>query len=368
MPGNELRSDGGVLVYRIGSLGDTLVSVPALRAIRQHFRDLPVTLLYDHHIGKPYVLASDLIGPTGFVDSFLPYEIDASPSGRLLRPLRMARLLIELRRRKFGAVVYLAPSNRPLRSVARDRRFFRSAGIGTLIGFGGFDPPPKRPPAGYARVPSEVDRLLARIGRDGIPVPEPGRADVRLSWEGVPVEELSGWLKRQPTDGGRRWIGVGPGCKQPVNRWPLDRFDRLVRELILRHDVWPIVFGGPEDASDARLLLASWKRGWLAAGELSLLATIAAMSRCRLHVGNDTGTMHMAAASGTTCVGIYSSRNLPGLWHPYGDRHVVLRTPIDCENCELFACVDRKMACLLAIDVPAALEACERVLGPEARR
>jgi ADP-heptose:LPS heptosyltransferase len=100
----------------------------------------------------------------------------------------------------------------------------------------------------------------------------------------------------------------------------------------------------------------------VAAGALSLAAAIRAMGACAFHLGNDTGTMHMAASAGIRCVGVYASRNLPGLWFPYGSGHRVLRTPIDCENCQLFECIDRKMACILAITPSRVIEACEEIL------
>jgi ADP-heptose:LPS heptosyltransferase len=87
-----------------------------------------------------------------------------------------------------------------------------------------------------------------------------------------------------------------------------------------------------------------------------------ALSECALHVGNDTGTIHMAAAAGVPCVGVYSSRNLPGLWFPYGAGHRVLRTPIACENCELFECLEHKMQCILAITPAQVIAACADIL------
>jgi heptosyltransferase III len=353
-----------VLIFRIGSLGDTLVAVPALRAVRTHFDPARVTLLCDRQVGRRYVLASDLLGATGLVDDFLHYPFDPSAYGRLLQPARMARLLLAIRRRRFDALVYLAPSNRPARSIVRDRAFFRATGIAQQLGFEGFPVfPPARPTAGYPEVAREADHLLARLALDGVEVPEPGHADPRVPITPGARTEFEGWLSSQPPDGGRRWISTSPGCKQPVNRWPLERYEDVLRALSSRYDLWPVVFGGPEDVEDARRIVRTCGRGYVAAGRLSLGASMVAMGRCILHVGNDTGTMHMAAAAGVTCIGIYSSRNIPGLWFPYGPSHRVLRTPIECENCELFACVDRAMACLLAIPATRVVEACEQVLA-----
>ena len=74
-------------------------------------------------------------------------------------------------------------------------------------------------------------------------------------------------------------------------------------------------------------------------------AWIAALERCAFYLGNDTGTMHMAVAAGIPCVAVFSSRDFPGNWYPYGNGHVVFRTPIKCEGCFLEKCIENEMRC-----------------------
>jgi ADP-heptose:LPS heptosyltransferase len=353
----------GILVFRIGSLGDTLVAVPALRAVRAAYPGSPITWLCDRQVRQGYVLGSDVLRSTGLVDDFLEYPSDPRPIGRLLQPFRALRLLRQIRRLGFETLVYLVPSDRPRTAIARDRRFFGAAGIQNFIGFHGFPTfSTERPPGGFAEVPREADLLLSRLAEDGLAIPENGKADLRLPIGDAEREEVERWLSKQVGGGSQRWISLSPGCNQPAKRWPIDRYDAVIRSLIRRHDVWPVVFGGPQDANDARDLVDGWGRGAVAAGRLSLRAAIAAMTRCVMHIGNDTGTMHMAVAAGIPCVAVFSSRQLPGWWYPYGGAHRVLRTSIECENCQLFACIERRMRCILAITPERVLEACEEVL------
>ena len=63
------------------------------------------------------------------------------------------------------------------------------------------------------------------------------------------------------------------------------------------------------------------------------------MSKCQFFIGNDTGTIHMAAAAGLRCLGIYAAHDLPGLWSPYGQGHIVLRNDtLECAGCKLIEC------------------------------
>jgi len=103
-------------------------------------------------------------------------------------------------------------------------------------------------------------------------------------------------------------------------------------------DIMPVAFGGAEDAAAAEQLIAVCGRGASACGKLGMRGAIRALRDCRLYVGNDTGTMHMAAAAGVQCVAIFSARNPPGKWFPYGSGHRVHRVAVSCEGCYLDVC------------------------------
>lgn len=349
-----------ILVYRIGQLGDTVVALPALWSIRKYFPDANVTLLCDRHPGTNYALASDLLRGTPLCDDFLSYDVDPSSTGRLRKHWGALRLLTTIRAKRFDAMIYLAPSNRTPAQIARDRRFFSLAGIRTIIGMHGFPKlPEKLPGQELASTPSEADLLLERLARDGIPVPPPGFGSLDLCLGDGDLRELEQWENALGSDDNRVWVAVGPGSKMPSKKWPLDRFETVVATLIERHNIWPVVFGGAEDRSDASLLLKRWGRGHNAAGSLSLRAATAGLRKCAFYLGNDTGTMHLAAVARIPCVVIFSSRAQPGLWYPYGTQSVVFRTRIDCEGCELVECEERKNECLQRITSSEVLNACE---------
>ena len=80
-PGGEVEARS-ILVFRIGSLGDTLVSVPSFWAIRQNFPGAKVTLLCDQQVGRRYVLAADVLRGSGTVDDFMLYPVGEDPRFR----------------------------------------------------------------------------------------------------------------------------------------------------------------------------------------------------------------------------------------------------------------------------------------------
>jgi asparagine synthase (glutamine-hydrolysing) len=352
-----------ILIFRIGQLGDTVAALPAMWAIRNHFQEAELTLLCDRHPDKNYVFGPDLLRSSGLFQKFEFYPVRESGLNPLRRSRDLVRLLSSLRKSRYDALVYLAPSTRTRLQVQRDRSFFRLAGIKQFMGVEGFSTDPGRV-AGRAleAVPHESDLLLARLAASDIPVPRPGRGCMALGLGAAEQSEVRNWLGKLPPDGGRPWIAFGPGSKMPAKRWPLERFAEVGRDLIKKHDVWPVVFGGAEDREMSGQLLQIWGRGHNAAGQLSLRGAAEALNSCLLYIGNDTGTMHLAAAAGVRCVAVFSARDHPGRWHPYGEGHKVLRTQIDCEGCGLVECVERKNECLNRISAEQVLQACEALL------
>src|SRR5205085_2524024 len=106
----------------------------------------------------------------------------------------------------------------------------------------------------------------------------------------------------------------------------------------------------------------AWGTGTSAAGLLDVRTAAAVLARCRLFVGNDTGTLHLAAAAGTPCVGVFAAQDWPGRWQPYGLGHTVLRRPVPCEGCRLTVCTREGMRCLREITVEDVLAACRATL------
>ena len=351
-----------MLIFRVGHLGDTVIALPALWAIRSRFPDAHITLLSNLYADSDRVSPDRVIPPVGLIDDYLKYPSHDGSIG----PLRLAQLWRSLRKRRYDALVYLAPRLRQQRDVRRDLLFFKLSGIQEVIGQHGFATLPSRK-AGQP-LPAcehEVDHLLRRLSLSDVPVPAAGNVTVELALTDQEIEAAKFWLRsRLPAPrGSARLVGFGPGSKWPSKVWPLDRFAEVGRRLIQEENIYPIVFGGSEDRLPGQHLLDSWGRGALAAGELSVRQSASALAHCRLYIGNDTGTMHLAAAVSTPCVVPMSALDWPGRWNPYGRGHTVFRRPVSCEGCLLEVCTEEGLRCLLEISAAEVLTACKQTLA-----
>jgi len=91
------------------------------------------------------------------------------------------------------------------------------------------------------------------------------------------------------------------------------------------------------------------------------MAPAEVISRCNLLISNDCGPAHLAAAVGTPVIGIYSFRNFPGAWHPWGNHHTVLRNDtLPCRFCFLTECETKE--CINSITAEQVVEVCKEYL------
>lgn len=351
-----------ILLFTTGQLGDTLASVPSIRSIRNFFPDSRITLLYDKHVGKHYVSAPDVLKGSGLVDDFLYYPFYKS---KIVHAINIDKIstLLRLRALKYDTLVYLVPSRRTNYQIKRDIGFFHLAGIKQFIGTEGFlSLPEKTLDQPLPQIPHESDQLLSRLAKSGIPIPPTKKDLITINIGEKEEAAVKRWLTGLSPSGDRQWIAVGPGSKMPVKVWPTERYLKAVQQLIQEFDIWPVVFGGPEDKILAESMASKWARGYVAAGFLKVRESIAAMKKCAFYLGNDSGTMHMAVAAGLKCIAIFSSRDYPGKWEPRGHGHTVFRASVPCEGCLLDVCNEHKMKCILSIKTSEVCQACKKTL------
>ena len=361
-----MKSGPRVLVFRIGSLGDTLVSVPALYAIRRHFGDEAHICLLRNSGARGLVTPDELLSPHSCVDSFVDYPSNVGPASRVAAILR---LVVRIRRGQFDAAVYLAPAARSAWAVRRDRVFYRVCGIRRLLGFRVFareDLFPHEDDGRLSQVRSEGRFLLDRLGADGLqPVEEEGKLPLSLELTEAERMRAREWLRERGWHEGGTLIAIAPGSKMPVNRWALSRFVQVGDVLRRRVPCELVVVGGRRERAAGQRLLAEWGGGINAAGAFSVRDSAALLELCHLLLGLDTGTTHLAAAVGTPCVGIYGARDNPGRWHPMGQGHEILRKDeaVPCAGCLLEDCPRPSSHCTLLISADEVVEAALRVLA-----
>lgn len=162
-------------------------------------------------------------------------------------------------------------------------------------------------------------------------------------------------------------IGFGPIAAHPLKQWPLEKFVQLGQQLIQSHQARILLFGGPADLKQGRTIARQLPNNpLLLCGRLSLLESAAALKRCALFVGNDTGTVHLAAAMQRPVVVLFGPTVQEFGFYPYGTDATVISKPLPCRPCTHTGkgrCkIDETHACMRRIEVEEVRTAVERLL------
>jgi ADP-heptose:LPS heptosyltransferase len=124
-----------------------------------------------------------------------------------------------------------------------------------------------------------------------------------------------------------------------------------------------VVFVGAMDEFDRSERVAE---GWTGpklnlCGRLTPRQSAVILREAVFFIGHDSGPMHLAAAVGTACVAIFSARNKPNVWFPYGHQHRVIYHRTDCYGCGLEVCERFRKKCIASITVREVLQAIEHL-------
>jgi len=166
---------------------------------------------------------------------------------------------------------------------------------------------------------------------------------------------------------GQKLVILHPGSGGSARDWPLRKFaelnDRLQQEL----DVKTIVTGGPDEKAllDQFLVMSATKAiCWLGSPQADLKALAALIPHADLFISNSTGPLHLAVAVGTPVIGFYCPiiPCLPQRWGPYGHLDSVLMPPVaPCKKCTTHQC--QYFDCMNLIEVKQALELTRKKLN-----
>jgi heptosyltransferase-3 len=308
-----------VLIFRLGSIGDTVVALPCFHAIARTFSSYRRVLLTNALTSVRASSAESVLGDTGLIDETIYYPVgdfhwkSAWALNRALRRLRPA------------AMIYLA--ERPRASaVYRDLLFFKAAGIPKIVGA-----PWRRNLRSCIVDPAthELEHEAARLARTlqhVAPVSlAPPNWDLHLSVADSAKAEAA--LPSKPHPGAL--LAVAPGAKIAAKNWGADNWAKLLESLAADCNQMTLVIVG---AADEHAIGTEVSRHWGGnvvnlCGTLTPRETAAMLRRCRLLICHDSGPMHLAASQQTPCVALFGNLNRPRQWYPFGDGHRVIQEP-----------------------------------------
>jgi heptosyltransferase-2 len=328
----------GILVRATNWVGDAVMSLPALRALRERFPDAEISIL-----ARPWV--ADLYRREPFCNRLISYT-----AGTLPEKWRAARAL---RRFAFDCTILL-------QNAFEAAAIAWAAGIPERIGYARDGRSPLLTRAIAVPRAGEIPRhqrfyYLELLRRAGILDRLPENELIRL--DGAPAARVEGAARFQTIGMGDVVIGVSPGAAfGSAKRWLPERFAEAANRVARELDASVAVFGSKDErelCTSVTAAITAPARNF--AGETSLAEFIDLAAACRVYLTNDSGAMHIASALGVPTVAVFGATDDVATG-PTGPLARIVREPVECSPCLQRECpIDHR--CMTRVEAPRVAQA-----------
>jgi len=304
-----------ILVIDFGQLGDVVLSLPALHAIRLKFPHARITVA----VGQPGKAVVELAGCAD--DLLIVDRVALRDGAKPLSLWRIGRIVREVRRRHFDFVIdlhSLSETNLLGWLSGAQHRLYARRPHRSLDFLSNFRP---RPPV-EDQQRHAVDRYLDAIKPLGIgDIARAPRLPVRVEDQRT-VEQL---LRKHKLPADAPLVGMFAGAGHPSRRWPLTRFAELASCFERNDGLRVLLFVGPEERLLLREMRALFPRSVVILDQLTIPQLAAALAPLAVFVSNDTGPLHIAAAVGAPTVMLLGHPTNQA-FVPIGERHRMIHS------------------------------------------
>jgi len=352
-----------ILVVRLDTMGDVLMTTPAIRALKTSRPARRITLITSSAGAKVAPLVPE-------IDDFIVYD---APWIHLAAPRANSRpeydMADELRRRHFdAAVIFTVYSQNPLPAAflcyLADiplRLAHCHENPYQLLTDWIHDPEPQQ------RIRHEVQRQLDLVAAIGATSSATGK-DERLSLA-IPAGATRSVLRlldEVGLDRERPWLVIHPGVTALSRRYPPEKYAEVARSLAVEKG-YQVLFTG----TGAERELVGPIQDAMAAPSISLVDCLdlgqmaALLALSPLLIANNTGPVHVAAAVGTAVVDIYALTNPQHT--PWAVPHRVLFHDVPCKYCYRSVCPEGHHHCLRLVTPQSVVQAAGELLPGDER-
>ncbi len=334
----EAISSKKILVIKLSALGDVILSLPSLRALREKFPKSSISVL----VGRK---ARGIVRNCPYVNDTIVYEPE---NGSKIRSLwRTARfladedfdLVVDLQNNRTSHLLsYLSGARLRVGHDNRKWSFFLNRKT-------------KDSPPGLGALEHQF-QVLKLAGVDHL--------DRRLEiWTQKEEDErVRLFLESQWVSPSQTLIGINPGSslRWPTKQWPVENFAKLCDELAKRN-IRVVITGSSEDSSLVEELLKLTRNKPInAVGKTSVTELASLVRRCQVFISSDSAPMHIAASAGVPLLAIFGPTD-PRRHLVAPARYQVFWKELQCSPCYLRECPIIGHPCMKKITVSEILDA-----------
>jgi len=320
-----------VLIVKLNRLGDTVAFLPTIKTLRENWPGAWLTLL------------TTTIGKELLEDSELVNEIWVSAIDEVKTLNGFFRLLKTIRKNGFDVAVASSDSSSFVALL-----FFLGS-IPVRVGFTS----PKLSILFNNRI-----RFSKKLTHTELNLQIGKKLGLSVKWidppNDIPISEnenlkLLQKLSQRGVGKTDRFIILHIGAHRPSHRWPIGRFAEVVNFLIERYSVKVVCIGGKIEhqwvSSLQRLLDNEYVFDMTS--ETNIRQLIYLISLASLYIGHSSGPLHIAYTVGTPTISLWGASAL-AVWGParQKDKHICIKSDLDCLGCEQFTCPKETLECM----------------------
>lgn len=315
-----------ILIRATNWVGDAIMALPALRAVRSKFPEAELAIL-----ARPYV--ADIYRDQQICDQLIGYDSRTKHAGILGRE----RLATELRAQKFDVALLLQNAFDAAwlawRAGIPERIGYASDGRGFLL-----TKPIPVPKTGEIP-PHEKFYYLELLRRGGWIDSLPDESFIALNVSEASRQRAEEFLAQFSVRSNSLRIAIGAGASYGSAKcWPPPRFADVANRLQAENDADVILFGTAAEAAVTRAISSELRQPPIDLTEKTAIGDLPALlSQCHLFIGNDSGAMHVAAGVGLPVVAVFGPTDPRGT-APVTPRCTIVQRKPYCSPCFLRHC------------------------------
>lgn len=308
-----MKSISKILVVRLSSIGDIILTTPLLRTLKSSYPEAKITFL----IKKQY---SELLNNSPYIDELVQFDSTQGLAGlkRIRERFRQEKFDLYLDIHKNWRSHYLRMGLRVPVTSYRKWIFRRSMLIWFKINLYKTIKPV------YERYFDSVSHL--RIGYDG--------KGTEISYPEASVQKARKLLAEAGYNFDKPLVVVCPSATYFNKKWKPEGFIETSRYLVKEKSCFIIIHGGKDDVMLCNSIATSVGEGSASlAGMLSLSESAALLKLATLVIANDSGLLHLAQSQKTPVVAIYGPTTRELGYFPLAENSTVIETDLPCRPC-----------------------------------
>ncbi|MFH1994318.1 MAG: lipopolysaccharide heptosyltransferase I [Nitrospinota bacterium] len=326
-----------ILIVKLGAIGDVIHALPALRTLRKNFPKAYIAWIVEEK-------AALILKGNPDLNELIVIDTKKWRKDIGLKTIKDIKgLLSSLRKKRFDLAI-------DLQGLIKSGLITYLSGAENRIGYG-YPYLRERLSGLFTNIkvcPLESERHVIDIALSLLSPLKITKIDKEARFN-IPEEDeayIDTFIREKGLNKGKDLVIINPGAGWKTKLWGTANYAALADMIAAKNKADIVITWGPGEEEMATEVKSKMTEKGIISPPTTLPSFISLLKRCNLFVGADTGPIHLAAALGKRCVGIYGPSD-PSRNGPYGEGHRVVYKKMECGNCYKRECDD--LSCMQTI-------------------